>query len=197
MTWVQPLLSSPSSTWPVHSVAWSLRCSSRHQSPSTAISHHWTLYDLPLCSGRLVGCVHSGISILTLKRQKLLFSPWRNLNWKFPLSAPIRYQSWPKRNKSRVRGKGWGFSRKKWKSSCLVNGPLILSLDRRQRQPGGGSGHQLAWIDTFLSRLQLSLLRASTDCNISFFPPSWKSQRPFSCHWKAGRHLSVSTLTDE
>lgn len=60
---------------------------------------------------------------------------------------------------------------KQWKSSCLVNGPLIPSPDRRQWQPGGGSGHQLAWIDTFLSRLQLSLLRASTDCNISFFPP--------------------------
>lgn len=63
------------------------------------------------------------------------------------------------------------WSEKKWKSSRLVNGPLIPSPDRRQWQPGGGSGHQLAWIDTFLSRLQLSLLCASVDCNISFFSP--------------------------
>ncbi len=125
------------------------------------------------------------------------FFSWMNLGGKVSLSAPIRYRSWPKRSKSRVRRIGWGLVEKKWKSLCLVNGPLIPPPDRRQWQPGGGSGHQLAWIDTFLSRLQLSLLRASTDCNFSFFPPSWKSPQPFSCHWEAGRQLSVSSLTDE
>lgn len=65
----------------------------------------------------------------------------------------------------------WVEFREKLKSSHLVDGPLILFPDRRQWQPGGGSGHQLAWIDRFLSCLQLSPLPASTDCNISFFPP--------------------------
>lgn len=168
------------------SEAWTSRCTSRHQSPSTAISHrfHAELY-MTFPSAKtswLCALWHLHIHLKETEDAFFLTEP----QWKFPLSAPIRYHSWPKRRKRRVR---WNKVEvgKKWKSPCLVNGPLILSPDRRQWQPGGGSGHQLAWIDTFLSRLQLSLLRASTDCNISFFPPSWKSQQPFSCHWKAGR----------
>lgn len=69
--------SSPSLMWPVHS-QWSLVFEVQQQTPESLYSHHsslslWTLYDLPLCSGRLVGCVHSGISIFTLKRQNLRF----------------------------------------------------------------------------------------------------------------------------
>lgn len=168
------------------SEAWTSRCTSRHQSPSTAISHrfHAELY-MTFPSAKtswLCALWHLHIHLKETEAAFFLTEP----QWKFPLSAPIRYHSWPKRRKRRVR---WNKVEvgKKWKSPCLVNGPLILSPDRRQWQHGGGSGHQLAWIDTFLSRLQLSLLRASTDCNISFFPPSWKSQQPFSCHWKAGR----------
>lgn len=57
--------------------AWSLRgaaaADTRVPLKPSVIASLWTLYDLPLCSGRLVGCVHSGISIFTLKRQDLLF----------------------------------------------------------------------------------------------------------------------------
>lgn len=50
----------------------------RQQTSESLYSHQsslslWTLYDLPLCSGRLAGSAHSGISIFTLKRQNVLF----------------------------------------------------------------------------------------------------------------------------
>lgn len=71
------LWSSPGSPWPVSS-QWGLVFEVQQQTPESLYSHQssrslWTLSDLPLCSGRLVGRVHSGISIFTLKRQNLLF----------------------------------------------------------------------------------------------------------------------------
>lgn len=64
--------------WPVHS-QWNLVFEVQPQIPESLYSHQsllslWTLYDLRLFSGRLVGCVHTWISIFTLKRQDILFS---------------------------------------------------------------------------------------------------------------------------
>lgn len=71
-------LRSPSSVpAPAHSQPAKPGLEERQQTADSLHSHQsslalWTPHDLPLCSGGLVGCVHSGISMLTLKRQNQL-----------------------------------------------------------------------------------------------------------------------------
>lgn len=150
--------SSPSSTWSVHS-QWSLVFEVQQQTPESLYSHHsslslWTLYDLPLCSGRLVGCVHSGISIFTLKKQSLIFVQM-DLSRKVPLSAPIRYLCWPRRSKSRVRVE-WSGSRKEVQVFMFGEWPFnslswqkAMAAWRRVRTPVGMNRHIFVSSPTF------------------------------------------------
>lgn len=115
----------------------------RQQTADSLYSHQsslalWTPHDLPLCSGGLVGCAQSGISMLTLKRQNQLpvFNEHQREGCPLSTSEESRL-TWKEKEphatqQSRIRGR------------FRTDGPLIFSPDRRQWKPGGGSGHQLA-----------------------------------------------------
>lgn len=128
---------------PAHSQPAKNGLEERQQTADSLHSHQsslalWTPHDLPLCSGGLVGCAQSGISMLTLKRQNPLPVLNEHQREGCPLSTSEESRlTWKEKEphamqQSRSRGR------------FRTDGPLIFSPDRRQWKPGGGSGHQLA-----------------------------------------------------
>lgn len=84
-----------------HSQPAKLGLEERQQTADSLHSHQsslalWTPHDLPLCSGGLVGCAQSGISMLTLKRQNPLPASNEHQRVGCPLSTSVESRLTPK-----------------------------------------------------------------------------------------------------